>query len=212
MIRRHVYDSAKGGLMARILVINGSYRKDGVTDQTLHAMAEALRSQRAEVDTVVLRDFPIKFCRNCRECTRDPGEAPGDCVLEDGMREIVDRIEASDAYVLASPTNFGSATAIFKRFMERLVVYAYWPWEANAPKFRKAKPMRKKALIVTSSAAPALLSRRIDGTRKQLKSTARVLGARTVGSFSLGLVAKDPRYEIPDRARARARAAALKLL
>lgn len=24
--------------------------------------------------------------------------------------------------------NFGSVTAIMKRFIERLTVYAYWPW------------------------------------------------------------------------------------
>ncbi len=40
------------------------------------------------------------------------------------MRDLIARIEATDALILASPTNFSLVTAVFKRFMERLVVYA----------------------------------------------------------------------------------------
>lgn len=77
------------------------------------------------------------------------------------MEHIVQRIEKADAFVLASPTNLGSVTAIFKRFMERLAVYAYWPWGAPSPKHRKdsvAKKDSKKALLVTSSAAPGIIA------------------------------------------------------
>ena len=105
-----------------------------------------------------LRDYPIEFCRNCRECTQLPGVAPGACVLDDGMRDLVAKIEAADAYILASPTNVYAVTALFKRFMERLIVYAYWPWGAAAPKLRK-KLATKRAIAITSSAAPVLLGR-----------------------------------------------------
>ncbi|HID49505.1 MAG TPA: flavodoxin family protein, partial [Chromatiales bacterium] len=124
--------------MVRILAINGSYRDDGITDQSVTILTDTLKKAGADVEIILLRGYPIEFCLNCRECTQQPGEAPGQCVQHDGMQALVNKIEAADAFILASPTNFGSVTAIFKRFMERLVVYAYWPWEMNAPQYRKA--------------------------------------------------------------------------
>ncbi len=119
--------------MRKILVINGAYRAGGITDQAVETTIGVLQSAGAEVEQVLLREYPIGFCLNCRECTQQPGESPGRCVQHDGMQALVDKIDHADGYVLAVPTNFGSATAIFKRLMERLIVYAYWPWGMKAP-------------------------------------------------------------------------------
>jgi multimeric flavodoxin WrbA len=196
----------------RILAINGSYRDDGVTDQAVEAAMEAAQAAGAEVETVFLREYPIEFCLNCRECTQKPGDAPGECVLHDGMRKLIDKIERADGYILASPTNFGSVTAVFKRFTERLVPYAYWPWGENYPKFRKADSPRKKALLISSCAAPGLFGRWLYGTHKQLATTAKWIGADTVGTLFTGLIAKEPHARISERARAKAKALAAKLV
>ena len=103
--------------MTKILAINGSYRDDGITDQAVDLMAQTIRSLDAEVEIILLREYPIEFCLNCRECTQQAGESPGKCVQQDGMQELIRKIELADGYILASPTNFGSVTAIFKRFM-----------------------------------------------------------------------------------------------
>ena len=174
----------------KILAINGSYRDDGITDQSVDTMVQALEATGADVETVQLREYPIKFCLNCRECTQQLGENPGRCVLDDGLNDLVTKIEQADGYILASPTNFGSVTASFKRLMERLIVYAYWPWGNHAPKFRKAKLVKKKALLITSSAAPGILGRLLYTTLKQLKMTAKVIGAKPVGTFYTGLAAE----------------------
>jgi len=195
----------------RVLSINGSYRDDGITDQAIEAAADALRQSGAEVETIQLRDYPIEFCLNCRACTQEPGDAPGRCVHGDGMRGVIEKIERADAYILAAPTNFDSVTAIFKRFMERLIVYAYWPWGAPAPKFRKAKLPKKKAILVSSSAAPGFMGRWFFGSAKQLKMTARVIGANPVGILFTGLIAGEPDTRLPPRMRRRAIALAAKL-
>lgn len=198
--------------MTRLLAINGSYRDDGITDQAVEAAVLTAQSRGAEVETVLLRDYPIEFCLNCRECTQQPGEAPGLCVQQDAMHDLVNRIELADAYILAAPTNFGSVTAVFKRFMERLVVYAYWPWDMNTPRPRKANSPRKKALLISSCAAPAILGRWIYGSSKQLRKTANVIGADTVGIVFTGLVSKQPHPNLPEKARAKARSLAAKLV
>ena len=189
--------------MISILVINGSYRDDGITEQVLQVMIEAAEAAGARVDTIHLRDYPIEFCLNCRECTQQPGEQPGHCVQDDGMHALVDKIEHSDAFILASPTNFGSVTAVFKRFLERLVVYAYWPWGMPAPKMRKTV-VTKKALLVSSCAAPALLGRLFFQTRKQLEQAARTIGAKPVGSLMTGLIAQRPDHQLSEKERQKA--------
>ena len=129
--------------MTRLLAVNGSYRENGAIDQAVKVAMETVSEAGAAIEIIYLRDFPIEFCHNCRQCTQVPGEAPGSCVLQDRMHELIEKIEAADGYILASPTNFYSVTAVFKRFMERLVVYAYWPWGSHAPKLRKKKKHKK---------------------------------------------------------------------
>jgi len=189
--------------MTRILAINGSYRDDGITDQTVKALAQALEAAGGEVEIILLRDYPIEFCTNCRGCTQEPGAAPGECLHRDGMRGLIDRIERADGYILASPTNFGSVTAVFKRFMERLAVYAYWPWDMMGPQYRKAQAPRKKALLVSSCAAPGIIGRWLFGTDRQLKMTAKTIGAECVGTIFTGMIARRQHPKLPAGVRAR---------
>lgn len=196
----------------KVLAINGSYRDDGVTDQVVGVVVESLQARAAQVEVVNLRDYPIEFCLNCRECTQLPGESPGRCVLEDGMQQLIQRIEACDALVLASPTNFYSVTALFKRFMERLLPYAYWPWQQHGPKFRKTASARKKALLIASSAAPGLLGRWLFATSRQLKMTAKMLGADPVGVVFTGMVGQQTHPGLSARTVTRAEQLASRLL
>jgi len=195
-----------------ILAINGSYRDDGVTDKTVEVLKQTLVAAGEQVEVVLLRDYPIEFCLNCRECTQRPGETPGKCVQQDGMQELINKIESADAFILASPTNFGSVTAIFKRFMERLIVYAYWPWEMHAPQYRKQFTKKKKALLVSSSAAPGFMARLVYGTHRQLKATAKVIGAEPVGTIFTGLIATSPQPDLSDKVLNKMKVKALKLL
>jgi len=198
--------------MSKILAINGSYRDDGITDQTIEAFTQDLVEAGAEVEIIRLRDYPIEFCLNCRACTQQPGEAPGECVLHDGMQGLIARIERADGFILASPTNFGSVTAIFKRFLERLAVYAYWPWDKNGPQFRKAQAPKKKALLVSSCAAPGIIGRWVFGTDKQLKMTARTIGAEVAGSLFTGMIARQQHPKLPDGVRSRIKVLAGRLV
>ena len=173
-----------------ILAINGSYRQDGITDQAVAAAAAALRDAGANVQIVNLRDYPIEFCTNCRQCAQQPGSAPGRCVIDDGMHELIDMIEAADAFILAAPVNFSSVTAVFKRFMERLLPYVYWPWSKPWPVPRKSAKPHKKALLISSSAALSWFGRWLFGSQRQLAKTAGIIGARPVGKLFTGLASK----------------------
>jgi len=198
--------------MIKILAINGSYREDGLTDQTVEALAQSLVTAGAEIEIIFLRKYPIEFCLNCRACTQNPGARPWECVHHDGMQELIRKIEQADCFILAAPTNMGSVTAIFKRFMERLVVYAYWSWNMNGPQYRKAQAPKKKAILVSSCAAPGFLGRWFFGTNKQLKMTAKLIGAEIVGSLITGMIAKEQHPKLPEGMRSKIKALAGKLV
>ena len=196
--------------MAKLLAINGSYREDGAIDQLVALAVQAAAASGLSTEVVALRNYPIEFCLNCRECAQQPGEVPGKCVHNDGMHELVEKIEAADAFILAAPTNFYSITAIYKRFMERLVVYAYWPWGKHAPEFRKKKPA-KKAILIASCAAPGIIGRFAYTTMKQLKMTAKTIGAKPVGSVFVGLMSQQKQPELSSGVQERVRRIVQKL-
>jgi multimeric flavodoxin WrbA len=82
----------------------------------------------------------------------------------------------------------GTMNAITKRFMERLVCYAYWPYGALAPKLRKS--VTKMAVGVTSSAMPGVMARFSCKTGSLLKSMARITGSKMLKVHYLGLKGK----------------------
>jgi multimeric flavodoxin WrbA len=198
-------------MMFQLLAVNGSYRENGAIDQAVEVAVQTAAEAGAAVEVIHLRDFPIEFCRNCRQCTQAPGDEPGECVQQDGMRELIQKIEAADGFILASPTNFSSVTALFKRFMERLVVYAYWPWGSHAPKFRKKNPT-KRAILIASCAAPGILGRFSYTTVKQLRMTAKTIGAKPVASVFVGLMSQQDRPRPPEKAEERVRVMVKKLM
>ena len=188
----------------RVAAIVGSYRKGGMVDQVVDEILASAEGEGAEVTKVYLLDTHIEFCTNCRLCTQAEGVARGICPVADQMAKVLDLLEQSDAVVLASPMNFWSVTALMKRFIERLVCYAYWPWGAMAPKPR-SREKKRRAVLVASSAAPAIMARVMTPMVKTLKRSAALMGARTVGVLFVGLAAREKSQGIGQKVRGKAR-------
>lgn len=196
--------------MSKVVAIVGSYRKGGTTDSAVEAVLAGAREKGAETEVIYLTDHPIQFCTNCRKCTEAPGDSRRICIQEDGLESMLKQIEAADAIVLGSPVNYGNATAIFRRFLERLVGAAYWPWGQNIPKARQ-KHFRRKAVLVATSGMPGFLIPITTGTKTALDMAAKGLGARTVGSLWIGLAAGEPHHDIGPKMREKARKLGQKL-
>jgi multimeric flavodoxin WrbA len=195
----------------KVVALMGTYRKGGTLDMAVEAILKGARKRHASTRTIYLTDRHIEFCTNCRHCTQEPGPERGKCIQKDELDAIVSEIEAADAVVLASPVNFGNTTAIFRRFMERLIGCAYWPWDKPMPEARSHVRTLKAALVATS-AAPGFMIPLFSGTRKALRLTAKILGARPVASLWIGLSAMEPDHQPSARLLARARRIGMKLV
>jgi len=181
-----------------ILAIVGSYRKGGIIERAVDEILASAKERGAVTRKITLLDKRLAFCTNCRSCTQVAGENYGVCILDDDMGALLQEVERADALVLASPMNAGTVTAIMKVFIERLVCTAYWPWGAPAPKARRPGKS-KRAILVASSAAPAILARLTGDVIKRLKYAAMLLGAKTVGTLFIGLAAQQQHQELSKR-------------
>lgn len=194
----------------RIVAVVGTYRKGGLVDALVSELLGAAEAQGAETCRIYLLDKHIEFCANCRQCTQTPGPQRGRCARDDEMDAILTDIESADGVVLASPVNFFNVTAITRRFIERLVCYAYWPWGTLSPKPR-SPPRDLKAVLVTASAMPAFLGKIFTSAPRALRLAAKLLGARPIACIYAGLAAASLDAAPPAGAIRAARAAGRKL-
>ncbi|MGA2674340.1 MAG: flavodoxin family protein [Terracidiphilus sp.] len=197
-------------MIRKVVAIVGSYRKGGTIDSAVEAILNGAREKGAETHTIYLTEQHLEFCKNCRQCVLKPGAERGACEQQDDLEPILKEIEAADAVVLGSPVNYGNVTAVFRTFMERLIGFAYWPWGQPTPAARK-KRFTRKAALVASSGMPGFLIPWVTGTGYALRTTAKMLGARPVGSLWIGLSAMEPHHPLSTGDRERARRIGMKL-
>ena len=194
----------------KILGIVGSYRRNGTIDALVQAVLSAAEEQGAETEKIYLIDKHVEFCTNCRTCTQQPGTGRGECVHRDDMVGILDRYDASDGIVIGAPVNCFNLNAITRRFMERLVCLTYWPWGKGGYVLRK-KARDKKAVLITSSAMPAIMGRFFTGAPRALRIIAETMGAKPVASLFAGLSAQKQKTVVPDNMLRKAREAGRRL-
>jgi multimeric flavodoxin WrbA len=98
----------------KIIAISGSPRK-GNSEWMLNKLIEYLSQSGAEVELLLLRKMDIKRCTGCLKCE----DRNGQCRLKDSMNEILPRLLAADAVVLATPVYFEMVSGLLKDFMDR---------------------------------------------------------------------------------------------
>lgn len=114
----------------QLLILNGSYRKNGNTDLITHQIAQQLDEIAArsgvglEIETVYLRQHQIGHCRGCRACF-DLGEDK--CPVKDDIPLIKEKIQRADGILIASPVYVDDVTGITKIFIDRLAHICHRP-------------------------------------------------------------------------------------
>ena len=192
------------------LGIVGSYRRKGVVAAAVAEILSEAAKQGCQTRTIYLLDKHIAFCTNCRACMQTPGAARGKCAQTDDMDDLLTEIERAEYLVIGAPVNFGNVNALTRRFMERCVGLAYWPWGAPMPKIRN-RALSKRVLLVSSSAAPACIGRYFSGAVHALKKLSRLLGAKVIGILWIGSVIEKS-MDLSERNKRKARALARRLI
>ena len=135
--------------MKKIIAINGSPRKNWNTHTLLNKALEGAEAAGAETELVNLYDLNYTGCISCLACKVKNGKSLGHCIVNDGLKPILEKIHTCDGLILGSPIYFGDITAMLRAFWERLI-FQHLNYDDYSKPFITGKP--KTAFIYTMNA------------------------------------------------------------
>lgn len=100
----------------KVLLVNGSPRKEGCTHTALNVVAEELKAQGVEADEFWIGNQPIAGCIGCYQCGQR-----GTCVFEgDKVAEFLSVAGDYDGFVFGSPVYYSGVAGSMKCFLDRV--------------------------------------------------------------------------------------------
>ena len=99
----------------KVLMINGSPRKDSNTGLALDEMTKVFAEQGIEVECVQIGTDVVRGCVACNACGKLKR-----CVYDDVVNEIAEKFEAADGLVVGSPVYYASANGSLISLLDRL--------------------------------------------------------------------------------------------
>ena len=99
----------------KVLIINGSPRKDGNTSIAIAEMVRIFDKEGIESEVVQIGNKDIRGCIACNTC-----RTGGKCVFDDAVNELAPKFEEADGLVVASPVYYASPNATLIACLDRL--------------------------------------------------------------------------------------------
>ncbi len=110
----------------KIIIINGSHRKNGATALILRKMHQKLKTfPDIEIQFYHIADLNLKYCIGCCKCYKN-----GKCVFNDDLEELSEDIETANGIIIGSPTYAGNVSGQIKvlidtaKLLNRLLCYS----------------------------------------------------------------------------------------
>jgi multimeric flavodoxin WrbA len=99
----------------KIVIINGSLRKNGATANILNEFEKTLL-QYGDVDVSYfqLSDLKVEYCQGCCACYRT-----GRCFIKDDCETLSQAISEADGLIIGSPTYASGVSGKLKTFIDR---------------------------------------------------------------------------------------------
>ena len=107
--------------MKKVIILNGSPRKNFNTAQLLKEAQKGAEQTGAETEYFNLYDYNFLGCRSCFACQRKGSTTNGICAIKDDIRPILEKCVNADAIIIGSPVYFSYPTGVFRSFLERLL-------------------------------------------------------------------------------------------
>lgn len=99
----------------KIVIVNGSHRKNGATALILSEMQRQLKKYSdVDVQMIHVADLELKYCVGCGSCYKK-----GACIYKDDMENLSLSIAEADGIILGSPTYASNVSGQMKVFIDR---------------------------------------------------------------------------------------------
>ncbi len=103
----------------KVLLINGSTRKNGCTFTALSAVASVLNEENIETEIIQTADTPVRDCIGCNSCI-----SKGKCVFDnDIVNELIEKAKYADGFLFGTPVYYGHPSGHIQSLLDR-VFYA----------------------------------------------------------------------------------------
>ncbi len=126
--------------MSYVLGLAGSPRENGNSRLLLQAALDGVRENGLGAEEVFLSELNVQPCIECGGC-----QETGECILEDDMDYLYQKIQESSGLIFSSPIFFGHLPAQAKAAIDRFQAWWVARYILKKPYFEKKRP---GALIV----------------------------------------------------------------
>ena len=100
----------------KVLLLNGSTRKNGCTYLALQEVSKTLNAEGIETEIIQMGGGPIQDCTGCNGCVKK-----GQCVFHDDMvNAIIVKAKAADGFVFGSPVYYAHPSGQILSLLDRL--------------------------------------------------------------------------------------------
>ena len=111
--------------MKKIIILNGSSRKNGYTSSLVNSFIEGAKISGNEIKEHFIHGMNVDYCLGCDICM----ERHTGCVQNDDMDMIYEDLTWADVVVFASPEYWGTFTAELKTAVDRM--FAWFNLDGN---------------------------------------------------------------------------------
>ncbi len=102
----------------KVILLNGSARKNGNTNYSLEYMSKMLNEADIETEIVHVGSYNVKGCIGCGACFKARNNK---CVVfDDEVNEVLEKIKECDGLVLGSPVYYAGMSGAMKNFLDRM--------------------------------------------------------------------------------------------
>ena len=102
----------------KVLLINGSPRKNGNTFVALSEAAKTLEQNGIETEIVQIGVKPVRGCIACGQCLT---KQLGRCVFDDDIcNRISEKLDSTDALIIGSPVYYGQPNGSVLSLVQRM--------------------------------------------------------------------------------------------
>jgi multimeric flavodoxin WrbA len=114
-LTKTVQQSENAIMSKKILVLSASARRNGNSSTLSDEFIRGAREVGHEVEKIFLRDKKINGCLGCFACRKNGGE----CIQNDDMAVLYEKLLMADVIVFVSPVYFYSFNAQMKAVLDR---------------------------------------------------------------------------------------------
>lgn len=101
----------------KVVLFNGSPRKEGVTNIALNLVMDELKSEGIDVELIWIGMQKLQGCISCYKCLENQDKR---CAVKtDKMNDYIEKIIEADGVILGSPTYFADVSTRIKALIER---------------------------------------------------------------------------------------------